>query len=152
MRRFHDLRIGMKNTFDRTHPVWCPHCKKHFSGRNRAKIWQHVSGQEHRRAFNQHRRMQQPEPLQDRDPQPAQPNASAVSPGTCSGLSLNSQLGQGTRLGSVPGLCYDVSTFFLGGVCSATRSLKFFWLCADLSSGPPTSMGGVLPVLRSDSH
>ena len=45
----HCLQVLEKGASRKAHPVHCPACSKTFEGRNRAKVWQHVRGAEHRR-------------------------------------------------------------------------------------------------------
>ena len=66
-------------------------CRKTFEGRNRAKIWQHCKGQEHRAKLAQQNATVQYEA-------PPKPKA-ADTPGKCGGLVLSGPFAAQTRIG-----------------------------------------------------
>lgn len=87
-------------------PVFCEHCGKHFEGRNRAKMWQHVSSWDHRKKMRASKSGNVEDQKKVRGLQETILDASSsrVVPGTCNGLRLNSEQGKRTRIGSVLGL------------------------------------------------
>lgn len=107
--RFHGLIVYPKGLYGKKHPVHCPHCKKMLEGRNRSKIWQHVSSQDHRKLFNESQQNLEKKPIKDKVRSVQETilhdSCQSVVEGECNGLRLNSTLGVKTRLGSVHGLC-----------------------------------------------
>ena len=90
----HQLSVLERGTHGKQYPILCRCCKKVFCGRNRAKVWQHVDGQEHRAK----KAMQQLAEL----PQHSGAETASVEIskfGRCAGLRLNGALGLRTRLG-----------------------------------------------------
>ena len=100
-RRHHGLRILPKGTFGKKFPVWCPHCSRHIEGRNRSKLWQHCSSQEHRVKWSLAREgaSHQKETVLPAQNRLIHEAAEKIIKGPCSGLSLSSSLGRSTRLG-----------------------------------------------------
>ena len=45
---FHGMKKLPSGDAKKTHPVFCPHCNVTLNCRGRAKVWQHVRGQDHR--------------------------------------------------------------------------------------------------------
>ena len=92
--------VAKPREFDgKRHPVFCPHCRKCIEGRNRAKIWQHVSGSEHRSRRFKH---EPTIPSSARTALDAELDAvtTGVCSGQCQGLNLSGCFGRCTRLGS----------------------------------------------------
>ena len=57
--KLHDLRARIALPGSKLFPLWCVHCQKEISARNKAKVWQHVKGQDHRARWGQARREQE---------------------------------------------------------------------------------------------
>ena len=84
-----------------THPIYCKWCNKTFSGRNRAKIAQHTSGQEHRRRWRSQEALGEAKAVdEDVKAEQAEGSPDPLPLGKCLGLRLQGQLGRTTRLGS----------------------------------------------------
>ena len=106
----HGLVPKPKNTNGHTHPVFCTHCSKYLQGRNKAKVWQHVSGQEHRARWAATKRLKEEDVeeeeackqdvKQEKDAAGEDKAPTLSKYGACDGLVLNSELGRQTRLGS----------------------------------------------------
>lgn len=97
----HRLTVHPQGWKGKKHPVWCEICSKCFEGRNRARVWQHCDGQEHRFKLRQAMSRPAEESLQIVVKQePIDHATKSLSKGYCKGLLLGSTLGRGTRLGS----------------------------------------------------
>ena len=110
--RHHDLEICQRGAFGKKHPVFCKWCGKHFEGRNRARIWQHVASQDHRARFMKGKaeggnELKKEEKVRGFQETILNSSCLRVTKGKCSGLRLNSVLGQKTRLGSVSRLIHS---------------------------------------------
>lgn len=97
LEELHGLKRFPKGHQGKANPMYCKHCDKIFEGRNRAKVWQHVRGQDHRAKWG--RQSNKPESAQVKVENDELP-ADSYTDGHCSGLKLGSSLGQSTRLGS----------------------------------------------------
>jgi len=73
--------------------VFCPYCQKTVQGRNRAQVWQHCSGTEHRRRWKAGDESMA-QPVQDSDAQ-----EKGCTRGKCEGLQLGGEFGKKTILG-----------------------------------------------------
>ena len=82
-----------KPTQDDKHAVYCEHCRKSVQGRNRAKIWQHCRGQEHRAKWKG-------KSLVKTEVEEMDALTHSLSIGQCPGLKLSEPWGQKTRLGT----------------------------------------------------
>ena len=90
----HRLVILERKTHGKTFPVHCTVCDTVFCGRNRARVWQHVTGYQHRKRWrNVEMKMGMPV-LGPENEMPSQVI------GKCMGLRLGSDIGRKTRLGS----------------------------------------------------
>lgn len=84
-----------------TYPIFCKWCNKTFSGRNRAKIVQHTSGQEHRRRWRSKEAVGEVKAVdEDVKEEKAEDSADLLPLGKCLGLRLQSHIGRKTCLGS----------------------------------------------------
>ena len=90
-----DLSLTLKDK-DKSYKIYCQWCAKSFQGRNRAKVYQHISGSEHRRRWRA--ACSKTEVQEDREPGELDHKPSNV--GTCKGLRLGSEIGGRTRLGN----------------------------------------------------
>ena len=98
--RFHSL-VEMPKTEQNKFPLRCEFCDCSFSGRNRAKVWQHVGSQKHRNNRRLFRAKAAGMPKRDADETSGLAAVIGGSmPGVCQGLRLNSDLGKKTRVGS----------------------------------------------------
>jgi len=93
----HKLRKLDHHSNGKKFPVKCEYCDTIFEGRNRAKIYQHTRGLEHRRKWSASLQGAA-DPIADAEPMDAVSNG--VTRGTCKGLRLKSVFGKQTRLGS----------------------------------------------------
>ena len=98
----HGLEVLPRDSNAKRHPIKCSLCNGQiFEGRNRAKVWQHVSGLEHRRRWAEHR---QDGGKKEADPDPLADAMAEAADGLvvsdCKGLRLGSSFGQQTRLGT----------------------------------------------------
>ena len=93
----HKLRKLEQNSNGKKFPVQCDFCDTIFEGRNRAKIYQHTRGLEHRRKWSASLHATA-DPVADAAPMDEVSNG--VTRGTCKGLRLKSAFGKQTRLGS----------------------------------------------------
>ena len=91
--KLHGLVGLSKDESTKSYPVECKLCATVFSGRNRAKVWQHVSGAEHRRRWKLHLPKGAEEVKVEKD-------SKDLVLGKCLGLRLNSSIGRKTRIGS----------------------------------------------------
>ena len=83
-------------------PAFCTHCNTYIEARGRAKVWQHVRGQEHRRRWRKATCEAKPEAEEEREEIAADELAAstkALQLDFCKGLRLNSDWGRSTRLG-----------------------------------------------------
>ena len=86
--RLHELTAGDRNTDCKKHPVFCHFCGKTFEGKNRAKVWQHVAGVEHRHKWRQRHSYKKEEPTLEQEVLPGSDNI-----GKCLGLRFLAILG-----------------------------------------------------------
>ena len=89
----HGIKKLDRDSNGKKFPVACSHCDKIFCAKNRAKIWQHCSGGEHRQRWKGAVIKSLANEKEE------QWNKSEVE-GKCEGLQLSSELGKQTRLGS----------------------------------------------------
>lgn len=90
-----------KGYMQKKNPILCEHCEKLFEGRNRAKIWQHVSSAEHRSKWAAANRRSEGAPIAESpDPSSIESSTKEVTTGERQGLRLNSSFGLKTRIGS----------------------------------------------------
>ena len=92
----HGLEVKPKGYDGKVHPIWCGICSRAFEGRNRAKVWQHCSGREHR-AKRVKQEFHAAPCYQD---QALNDNTESFQHGQCKGLRLCGSFGKLTRLGS----------------------------------------------------
>jgi hypothetical protein len=88
----HGLTVLDKTASNKAFPVECSKCATIFSGRNRAKIWQHVRGSEHRRRWKTNVPRTAQHVKEEGD-------SKDMVLGKCKGLRLNSSIGRKTRIG-----------------------------------------------------
>lgn len=91
----HRMNVMPKEASKKPFAVFCSCCSVTISAKNRAKVWQHVRGAEHRRKWD----LQEASAVK-REPVEIPKHSRHECTGLCSGLSLNSQTGKATRLGS----------------------------------------------------
>jgi hypothetical protein len=90
----HRLVVLERKSHGKKFPIHCAVCDTVFCGRNRARVWQHVSGYEHRRRWQKVEVKMTMPALAPEDEMPGKVI------GKCMGLRLGSSIGQKTRLGS----------------------------------------------------
>ncbi len=115
--KYHGLKVLAKGSHGKDHPVECASCGIVFQGRNRAKVAQHISGQEHRRRWGCGSVKEEPE-------SPKVPNL--LVKGSCGGLRLGGVFGVTTKLGGPLRSVWDKWVQFadlqrLDSECSADR-------------------------------
>ena len=101
----HQLQVLPRGTFKKKFPIECCFCNTVFEGRNRAKVFQHTSGMEHRRRW----RKGVTKSMENKDKE--NNGAKDDCPhgvGKCEGVRLNGEVGRQTRLGSDLRSCWDV--------------------------------------------
>ena len=92
----HGMKMLVDTEEGKKYPAYCKFCRCTISAKGRAKVWQHVKGQEHRaRKFKAEQC-----PVESVKVEPEDKVTKAIEQGLCTGLRLNSSLGQKTRLGS----------------------------------------------------
>jgi len=94
----HNLKMLQKGEAGKTHPMKCFHCNVVFQARNRAQVYQHCMGQEHRRRKGA-ATDKAPNPVKE-EPDEGDKLLPGMKMGRCLGLSLGGFFGQKTRLGS----------------------------------------------------
>ena len=102
---YHQLKVLDKGAESKKQGMWCQFCNKAFEARNRAKVWQHCSGLEHRRLWRAGIKKEDAEAVVDgeakiKDEGGALRPDVELSEGKCKGLRLRSKLGLKTRLGN----------------------------------------------------
>ena len=126
--QLHRLEPLQKGAEGKKNGVLCPWCSCTFEGRNRAKIFQHTSGVEHRRRWKVGitKDGEQKQELEQRAAD------AGLELGTCGGCRLGSSLGRATRLGSDTRPVFetysqfaslDWTVFFWGGSCCTTKEV-----------------------------
>ena len=100
----HHLDVLRKNTEGKKNPVFCRLCNTTFEGRNRARIWQHVKGQQHQVRLSQKWMCIDSNEVKEEVPHADSKN----TVGSCDGLRLNGSFGKLTRLGTDLRECWDI--------------------------------------------
>ena len=95
----HGMRKMPSGDGGRKYPVWCRFCDKTIEAKARAKVWQHVRGQEHRSRRQAQLKLEDPNyrggvKIAVRD------TVQQATDLECTGLRLNGTFGRLTRLGS----------------------------------------------------
>ena len=93
---FHGMKKLPSGDAKKTHPVFCPHCNVTLNWRGRAKVWQHVRGQDHRAKKAKNDGCSK----KGIKVEPADVATKVIDVGLCKGLRLNGSIGRQTRLGS----------------------------------------------------
>lgn len=99
---YHRMRPLDKGADGKKFPVFCDCCGISVEAKGRAKIWQHVRGQEHRRKRADYEQLQK-KAKEEKDVkvkvEPADTQTTSMHLDKCGGLRLGSDLGKTTRLG-----------------------------------------------------
>ena len=109
----HGLVSLEKGSSGKKCPVKCTHCAgKVLEGRNRAKIWQHVQGREHRMKWAASTSGSTRDDGDEGQFDPFSKTTASMTDQKCPGLRLSSKFGRATRLGSDLRSVWDQFTRF----------------------------------------
>ena len=118
---FHGMKMLPRDPVGKLYPAYCKYCDQTISAKGRAKVWQHVRGQEHRAKKFKAEQM----PPEEIKTEPADHVTKVIDIGFCKGLRLNGSIGKQTRLGDDLRATWDEFVKFSElGNANAPRGVK----------------------------